>query len=547
MRTQSVPRSGRPMLASSRFLGLGLVASMALGLAGQAPAATPATAGPAMSLPLHQAVEMALMNNLDLQGARIDVQSAAAAVNGARGQFDAVLIAYYTHRKDVQPTVTFIDSFSNGIFDTYSVGVRQKLYYGATYEVDLVDTRTERGRTNGLSPAYSTQANIKYTQPLLKGFGRDANKYLIEQAKNSATISRQQLEATARDVARDTIRAYWGLAFTIRDLAVRKASLGLAEELLRKNRIMVDVGTLAPLEITQAEASVAQRRFEIISSEAAVGAAEDALRQLMGVEFGSPSWDVRLEPADEPEFSAADVDGGEALATSMTARTEIRTASLSIDNAKLGLAAAKDARQGQLDFTLGLTPAGVAGSLYQDPDVLVDSDGDGNPANDVELTNRTDTNDAWQQVLDREFTSWNASLNYTQPLPNRAARAEYTQRRLALEKSQLDMRKLKQAITLEVRKAVRDLDSARERIGAAGAARTLQEKTLQAEVKKFENGLSTNFEVLTFQTDLQTAESAELQALTDYLQALADVKRARGTLLQDYGLTVEEPGPTPAH
>ena len=96
--------------------------------------------------------------------------------------------------------------------------------------------------------------------------------------------------------------------------------------------------------------------------------------------------------------------------------------------------------------------------------------------------------------------------------------------------------RLRQAITLEVRKALRDLDSARERIGAAGSARTLQEKKLQAEVKKFENGLSTNFEILQFQTDLQESESAELSALADYLRALAEVRRNRGSLLEDYGV-----------
>ena len=82
-----------------------------------------------------------------------------------------------------------------------------------------------------------------------------------------------------------------------------------------------------------------------------------------------------------------------------------------------------------------------------------------------------------------------------------------------------------------MRRAVRDVETTREQITAARASRVLQEKKLDAEIKKFENGLSTNFEVLQFQTDLTTAESTELRSIVDYTKALVALKRARGELL----------------
>lgn len=525
----------RLTLRTSLVVALAIASSA---LVSAARAAEPAT----MVLSLQQAVDLSLLSNLALQGARIDVQVAQAQVAGSRGPFDPVLFGYYQHRKDVEPQVSAVEAtFTNGLFDIYSTGVRQKLYYGASYDVSFSTTRTKRGVGIGISPAYQANVSFKYTQPLLRGLGRDANRNLILQAINSASISRKEFEATARDVARDTVLAYWDLVFAIEDLRVRRASLSLAEELLRKNRIMVEVGTLAPLEITQAEASVAQRNFEIISAEALVGAAEDNLRRLMGVEEGAASWDVRLVPADEPEFQASFVDPAETLAKALSSRSELAAADLGKENAQLSVKAARDSRLPQLDLVLALEPAGLAGDVYGiDTDPLVDADGDGDPTNDQPLLVHSDVEQAWDQVSSWDFTSWSAALSYTQPLPNRAAKADYLSKRLTLERRDIEIRQLRQSIALEVRKSLRDLDSARERIGAAGAARTLQQKTLHAEVKKFENGLSTNFEILQFQTDLQNAESAELRSLTDYLRALAEVKRNRGTLLEDYGLQLAE-------
>ena len=113
-----------------------------------------------------------------------------------------------------------------------------------------------------------------------------------------------------------------------------RASLGLAQELLRKNRIMVQVGTLAPLEIATAEASVADRQFQIISAEAAIGTAEDALRRLMGLDADSPSWQLRIVPIDEAEFHAAYVDPDETLAAALSGRSELEAARLAIATAE---------------------------------------------------------------------------------------------------------------------------------------------------------------------------------------------------------------------
>ncbi len=488
-------------------------------------------------LSLQTAVELALAHHLDLQGSLIDRASAQARVRQQRGAFDPVLSGFYQHSRQVQPSPSSLQaSIGVDTTDYYRTGMTHKLSYGATYEVTMEGRRSE---TNNpfvvLSPSYTMDFTLKYTQPLLRGFGRDANRAALAQALNSASIARLDVQMRARDVARDAIRGYWELVFAIRDLQVRRASLGLAQELLRKNKIMVEVGTLAPLEIAQAEASVAEREFRIIGAVNAVGAAEDNLRRLLGVVENSDWWSARIVPKDDPVFSAVSAGLEDSLRAAMERRSEMESATLALASARLAVAQAKDSLLPQLNLEAEWSANGLAFKLG-DMDPLVDSDGDGDPTNDNDEVRPGDWDEAKDAVTTHDYEGWRASLTWSQPLRNRAAEGDYLVRRLALEDARINQARTRQTVILEVRRAVRDLDSARESVASATVSRQLQEKKLDAEIKKFENGLSTNFEVLQFQTDLQTAESTELRALTDYLQAMAELGRARGTLLRDYGL-----------
>lgn len=482
-------------------------------------------------LTLQQCIELAIAHQLDIQGSRIDRASAEARIGQERGPFDPVLSGVLQHDRSVRENAfVFAVPLSESTGDTYRAGISQKLWYGATYEVGLVGIRQE-SNSSSLSPEYSTDLALKYTQPLLRGFGRDANRSALAQAINSERIADLNVQARARDIVRDTVRAYWELVFAIRDLEVRRSSLGLANELLRKNRIMVEVGTMAPLEVSQAEASVALREFGLISAEEAIGNAEDTLRRLIGVREDSSWWNAALAPVDEPEFAAISADLDEEISTAIARREELPSQQLAIENAKLGLAAAKDSLLPQLNFEISSGWAGLTGFRADDP--LLDENGDGIFDNDGA---RGNFGSSFGETFGHDFESYTTALIYSQPLRNRSAEGAWLAQRLALEDARLSLAQLRQTVTLEVRAAVRRLDSSRDGVVSAGASRQLQEKTLQAEIKKFENGLSTNFEVLQFQTDLQESESSEVRALIDYLQAQAELRRARGTLLEDYGL-----------
>ena len=85
---------------------------------------------------------------------------------------------------------------------------------------------------------------------------------------------------------------------------------------------------------------------------------------------------------------------------------------------------------------------------------------------------------------------------------------------------------------IDVRQKVRDVKINVQRVRAAQKNRELQVQNVEAEQKKYENGMSTSFQVLEIQEDLSTAESQENRAKVDFQKSLAALERSKGTLLE---------------
>ena len=90
-----------------------------------------------------------------------------------------------------------------------------------------------------------------------------------------------------------------------------------------------------------------------------------------------------------------------------------------------------------------------------------------------------------------------------------------------------------QMIIVDVRNAYEEIQTQKKRLEAAKLALQLSEEQLSGENKRFESGLSTNFEVLRFQRDLAQARVQELRALIDYQLALTALEKAMYTIVDD--------------
>ena len=131
-------------------------------------------------------------------------------------------------------------------------------------------------------------------------------------------------------------------------------------------------------------------------------------------------------------------------------------------------------------------------------------------------------------------------MTYSVPIANRKAKADYAIATINREKREIALQNTEDLIRVDVRTTARAVESGYERVVAGRKNVELQTKKLDAEQKKFDNGMSTSFEVFTFQTDLRNAQLTLIQSLLDYNKALADLERAKGTLLESKGLKLAD-------
>ena len=298
-------------------------------------------------------------------------------------------------------------------------------------------------------------------------------------------------------------QGYWELVFRIQDLAAKRQSQQLAEDFLAENTVRVELGTLAPIELVQAETRVKTRQGDVIVAEAAVREADDKLKATLNVPEGVGSWSVRLQPTDSPSFTtdvAVVVD--EQVDIAMRQRPDYLSSELDIRVRESLRDEARNLSLPRLDL-IGI------GRLN---------------AHDAEI------GDAFSNMQDAEGYQWAAGLQMEITLGNRAQRVLIDKRQLELRQALVDQRQLIVAIVQQIRQAVRSIRTNIQRVEVTRSATMLARTQLEAEQEKFRLGLSTSFNVLEFQEVLTNALSNETLALSDYNVALAQLDQLTGMM-----------------
>jgi outer membrane protein TolC len=503
-------------------------------LAGGATSPASAQQGPgeSFSLSLDQALKIALENNLDLVSARYGPGFAEQDIQLQLAPFDPNFQASANFFEQKQ-AATQLSTVTGSEAASVNFGVQQNLKMGADYVVGFGMTRSDQSGPNVVAPlSYDSGFNFQFNLPLLKGFGTEVTTEQLVLSQSDYDISLSDLEAQAENVMESVEGAYWDVIAAREALRVAQESLERARDLLELNRKKVEVGTLAPIEITQAEAGVASEEEGVIVAEEALANAEDELRRLLAIPQDDPRWEQSIVPADRPDFTRRETDLEAAIDTALEQRPEIEAAQQTVKNRELSERVADRETKHQLDFRATYEPSGASLTFTDPGPDNIPGTPDDIPISDADL------GDSISGAFDRDQYTWSTGLVYTVPIGNRAAKATYERARLAREQSEVDLQNSEQTIRVEVRTAVRAVDSGFKRFEAAAVNVELQGKKLDAEQKKFENGMSTTFEVRQFQNDLSEAQLSQIRAGLDYAKALAALERVKGTLLESHNLSV---------
>jgi outer membrane protein TolC len=297
--------------------------------------------------------------------------------------------------------------------------------------------------------------------------------------------------------------AYVELVFAKENLAVQQRSLQLARDLMTLNQARVRAGVAAPVEVTQAEAQEAARVQDVILAEKAVRDAEDTLRVIMNLP-ASVGWGQEIQLTYSLRFDPKPVNLEETIRTALDNRYEYKSAKIDIENRDLSVRLARN----QL-----LPDLALAGSVY--------TNGFGKS-----YGNNMDA------MTSGDFVSYSVGVVLTVPLGNRSAEASYTKARLTVEQAKTSLKQLELQIVQQVREGVRRLEADAKRVDANRASRTLAEEQLRVEQRRLEAGVTTTFNVLSFQRDLAQAQASEIRAIADYYKSLANLESVRGTVLE---------------
>jgi outer membrane protein TolC len=508
-----------------------IVALMSAPLAGQ-------TVSPKkdLSLTLEEAVLKALKNNLNLAVQVYNPAIADKSISLAKEYFYPQLELGAQRQHTESASYWFLQS-SGALLDklnNYSVGIVGQIPTGGNYNLSFAMYRDDNNQAFQLiNPRYGSTLRLDFNQPLLKDFGFKVSRRQIVIAENNLDISNSQLETTLMDTIYAVEEAYWNLVYTIEDYKVREQALQLGRDLLDKNKKEVEVGQLAPIEILNAQATVASREADMLAAKAAILRAQDVLKTIINLSAEADARSTTIVPADKPGFVKKDVSLDDSLKVALDRRPGLRAALKDIDNKNLNFSVAKNQTLPALNLQASYWSPGISGDrlLYLDNNPFL-----GVIIGRIPGSVSDSVRDAFKQL----YKNWTVGLTLSLPLSTVISRAEVARTRLELEQSQTQLKTLEQQITLEVSDAVRNIEINAQRYEAYKLARELSEQQLAAEEKKLSVGLSTNFFVLDAQDKLSTARSLELKSLVDYNLSLVQYERATGTGLVSRNISVSQ-------
>jgi len=368
------------------------------------------------------------------------------------------------------------------------------------------------------------------TQPLLRGFGPSLNHRFIRIALNDRKINtllfHQQLIATVYGV----IRLYTDFVALYEDVKVKQETVAAAEKLYSDSKAQVDEGTLAPVELTRANAQLFSTRQDLINSRGVLEEQQAILKNLL-TRTGNADPEVRaatIIPTDP--LSIPDKEEIQPIQDLFTAamanRPDLGQASLQIENSQIGLQGARNATLPEVDLVGIVQSNGLAG-----------------PLNPLAPPANTPLVGGYGTVLDQLFTqkypTYEIGVQVTIPIHNRIAEADLARDELQLRQSEVRLRQLQNEARLEVEDAVIAIRRARASYEAAVQARRYQQESLEAEQTRYEVGASTAFFVIQYESLLAQAKSTEVAAKSAYVKAHAALERATGSILEQHQISLE--------
>jgi outer membrane protein len=550
-----------------------------------------------LEITLQDAVELALENSLDIAVARYnpwfadtDIMAAQSGalpqgISGAEIRFSTASVPFLNY----DPTLTasvFGDDRSTPVNNPFISGtgtatasglISHSSQYNTQYSQGFATGTTLTASWNNLRESSTSEANffnpsvtssltISFQQQLLNGFGLFQNRRNILIAKNNRKLADYAFEQQAITTVTNTITAYWELVYARENVKVQEQAVTVSNKLYGDNKKQLEIGTMAPLDVTRAESELATDRQNLIIAQTVQLQDEQILKNAITKDPLAPALvNVEIVPIDKPNPPEA-IEAGpfeDAIKEAFAKRPDLHQQEINVKNAEIDAKATRKALLPTATLTAQYASQGLAGDSPITTGTATSAgapivgangvpvtvlDTNGVPVEIFEPNSTPVTNgifhqgfgNAQSEIFHNQFPDYLIGINLQIPIRNRAAQA--TNQRAVLNQRQIEAQylQLRNAALLDVRNSYIALTQDRAQVQAASKARELQQQTFDAEQKKYQLGASTVYNVILTQRDLINAQGAELRALANLVEAKANYERALGRTLDVNRVTIAD-------
>ncbi len=460
----------------------------------------------------------------------------------------------------IQNKRNYTESFSEG----FITGGKGTLTYSDSY-------LNENAPTDLLNPENGTVLSISLQHNLLQGFGVALNSRNITVAKANLRLDDLNFKGEVISSVANVLNLYYGLVADYEDLKAKQSALDVAKRFYENNKKQVELGTMAPLDVTTAEAQVASSEEDLVTSQTTLQEQEISLKNVLSrIGLGDPLLkEVQIIPLDRIEVPEQDhlPPLQQLIATAWKNRTDLAANKINLSNSEISALGTKNNILPALVGLATVQAQGLSGSpklvVFPPRSVAQQSQGNQNQSSgngsvlpgfvpcpagapsgstclipDSYFVGGIGT--ALGQMVRRDFPSESGGGYFAPTIHNRQAQADYAIDQLSLKQTELENQRSVNQAAVDVSNQVVGLQQARVRYSAAVKNRVLQQQLLDAEQKRFSLGASTTFLVVQQQRDLATAQSSEVAALVAYSNARVALDQTLGTTLEVNHVSVEE-------
>jgi outer membrane protein len=438
---------------------------------------------------------------------------------------------------------------------TYNTAYTQSFTTGTSLSVAWDNTRASSTADNFFNPYVQSSVNIGFQQQLLAGAGRFVNRRNIIIAENNRKIADLQFAQQAITTVTNTITAYWELVYARENVKVEQQAVTVSDKLYNDNKKQLEIGTMAPLDVTRAESELATDRQNLIVAQTTQLQDELTLKNYIAKDpMASNLLDVEIIPTDKPESPATIETSSfpDAVKEAFQKRPDLQEQYFNLKNAQLDVKFTRNALLPTATLGVQYSSNGLAGNSFITgaPTTIsgapiVDVNGVPIPGYYLPETVTPNTGVAKQgfgtaqsQIFHNNFPVYSGQLTLSLPIRNRANQADNIHAQLVERQFEAEVQQTKNNALLDVRNTTIAVDQGRAQVDAATKARELQQQTFDAEQKKYQLGASTVYNVILTQRDLITAQGTELRALANLAEAKANYERALGRTLEVNNVTI---------